>query len=169
MNEFQKYIERYLDLIPTENWQEELRITSAETLELYQQLTEEQADFAYAEGKWTLKEVLQHLIDAERIFIYRALRFSRNDQTEIAGWDEEGYGREYHLEEVSLKNLLEEFDQLRKSNILFFQNLKAVFFSRKGIANGNEISVETLGKLIVGHHLHHLNSVKERYLTPLQK
>lgn len=168
MTEFQKYIQRYLDLIQSENWLEELKNSADQTLELYQKLSEEQSNFAYAEGKWTLKELLQHLIDAERIFIYRALRFSRNDKTELSGWDEESYAKEYFLNQVSLKNLMEEFDFLRKSNIIFFRNLNEEIFSRKGVANGNEISVETLGKLIVGHNVHHLNIVKERYLIHLR-
>lgn len=169
MTEFQKYIQRYLDLIPSENWLEEMKISGGQTLDIYQQFREYQANFAYAEGKWTLKELLQHLTDAERIFIYRALRFSRNDQTQLAGWDEELYAKEYHLEQVCLKHLIEEFDFLRKSNILFFKNLKASVLLRKGIANGNEISVETLGKLIAGHNIHHLNIIKERYLPVLNK
>ena len=72
MTEFQKYIQRYLDLVPSEHWVEELKISGEKTLKIYSNLSEEQSDFAYAEGKWTLKELLQHLIDAERIFIYRA-------------------------------------------------------------------------------------------------
>ncbi|KIA88236.1 DinB family protein [Kaistella jeonii] len=165
MTEFQKYIQRYLDLIPSENWLEELKNSADQTLEIYMKLSEEESNFAYAEGKWTLKELLQHLIDAERIFIYRALRFSRNDQTELSGWDEELYAKEYFLDQVSLKNLMEEFDFLRKSNILFFRNLNQEILSRKGIANKNEISVETIGKLIVGHNIHHLNIIRERYLA----
>lgn len=167
MTEFDKYIQRYLDLIPGENWLEELKNSGTQTVEIYERLSEEQANFAYAEGKWTLKELLQHLIDAERIFIYRALRFSRNDQTELAGWDEELYGNEYQVGDVSLKNILDEFNSLRKSNVLFFRNLNPSFLTRKGIANGNEIPVETLGKLIVGHNIHHLNMIKERYLTKI--
>lgn len=167
MTEFQKYTQRYLDLIPTENWLEELKNVADQTLGIYMKLSEEQSNFAYAEGKWTLKELLQHLIDAERIFIYRALRFSRNDQTELAGWDEELYAKEYFLDQISLKNLLEEFDFLRRSNILFFGNLNQEILSRKGVANGNEISVETIGKLIVGHNIHHINIIEERYLPKL--
>lgn len=164
MNEFQKYIQRYLDLIPTENWMKELKNSGEKTLEIYSTLSEEQSNFAYAEGKWTLKELLQHLIDAERIFVYRALRFSRNDQTELSGWDEDLYAKEYVLEHVFLKTLVAEFDFLRKSNILFFGNLNQEILSRKGVANGNEISIETIGKLIIGHNIHHLNIIKERYL-----
>ena len=168
MTEFQKYIQRYLDLVPSEKWIEELKNSGEKTLEIYSNISEEQANFAYVEGKWTLKELLQHLIDAERIFVYRALRFSRNDQTELSGWNEELYAKEYFLEQVSLKTSLEEFDLLRKSNLLFFGNLNQEILSRKGVANGNEIAVETIGKLIVGHNIHHLNIITERYLPHLK-
>ena len=167
MTEFQKYIQRYLDLIPSENWFEEMKNSRNHTMEIYQKVSEDQSNFAYAEGKWSLKMLLQHLIDAERIFVYRALRFSRKDQTELAGWDEELYANECDLENVSLKNLISEFENLRKSTIHFFENLNQNLLSRTGIANKNEISVETIGKLIVGHNIHHLNIIKQRYLPNL--
>ncbi|WP_226065653.1 DinB family protein [Kaistella polysaccharea] len=167
MTEFQKYIQRYLDLIPSDNWLEEMKLSGNQTLEIYERLSEEESNFAYAEGKWSLKILLQHLIDAERIFDYRALRFARKDQAELAGWDEELYAKECDLENVSLKNLISEFDNLRKSTIHFFENLNQELLSQTGIANKNEISVETIGKLIVGHNIHHLNIIKERYLPIL--
>ena len=167
MSDFQKYIQRYLDLLPSEDWLKELKNSSDETLEIYNQFLSLQADFAYAEGKWSLKFLLQHLIDAERIFVYRALRFSRKDRTELAGWDEELYAREYNLENISLSSLIDEFKYLRASTISFFENLDQSLFTEAGVANQNEISVETLGKLIVGHNIHHLNIIKERYLPNL--
>ena len=165
MTDFQKYIQRYLDLLPTENWLEEMRISGKDTLDLYKNLSEEQSNFAYAEGKWSLKFLLQHLIDAERIFVYRALRFSRNDRTELAGWDEEEYAKTYSLDDTSLESLILEFEHLRKSTILFFEGLSEVVLAQTGIANHNEISVETIAKLVVGHNLHHLNIMRERYLS----
>ena len=163
MTDFQKYIQRYLDLIPSQNWTEEMKISGTKTLEIYDSLTPEQAEYAYAEGKWTLKELLQHLIDAERFFAYRALRFSRKDKTELAGWDEELYAKHYPKER-SLKSLMDEFESVRKSSLIFFENLNAEQLAESGVANGNEISVETLGKLVVGHNIHHLNIIRERYL-----
>lgn len=168
MNEFQKYIQRYLDLLPSENWIEELKNSAHQTLKIYNEISEKESNFAYAEGKWSVKTLLEHLIDAERIFLYRALRFSRNDKTELAGWDEEEFAKNYFLEEKSLKNLIEEFDYLRQSTIIFFENLHPSVLQNKGIANKNEISVETLGKLISGHNFHHLNIIRERYLSVLR-
>src|SRR6218665_2257039 len=91
MTEFEKYIQRYLNLIPSENWLEEMKIVCNQTLEIYQSLSEEQSNFAYAEGKWTLKTLLEHLTDVEKIFHYRALRFARKDTTDLAGFDENQY------------------------------------------------------------------------------
>ncbi len=167
MTDFQKYIQRYLDLIPSNDWLLELEISGRNVIELYSTFSEEQADFSYADGKWSLKVLLQHLIDAERIFVYRALRFSRNDQTELAGWDEEQYAQNYLLTEKSLEKLLEEFKHLRKSTVLFFTDLDRNLLLEKGIANKNELSVETIGQLIVGHTIHHINIIKERYLAQL--
>lgn len=163
MTDFQKYIQRYLDLIPSENWIDEMKISGVKTLEFFSSLTPEHSEYAYAKGKWTLKELLQHLIDAERIFAYRALRFARKDKTELPGWDEELYAKHYSKER-NLKGLIDEFDSVRRSSVLFFGNLNAEQFAETGVANGNEISVETLGKLIVGHNIHHLNIINERYL-----
>ena len=165
MTEFQKYIQRYLDLIPTENWLEEMKKTGKKTASLYSYLTEKQSDFAYVEGKWTLKELLQHLIDAERIFAYRAIRFARKDKTELPGWDEEAYAQHYFSSERSVQSLIDEFETVRKSSTLFFENLNEIQLSGTGIANGNEISVENIGKLIVGHNIHHLNIIEERYFS----
>lgn len=164
MTDFQKYIERYLNLIPSGKWLEEMVNSGEETHLFFSQLMPEQANFAYAPGKWTLKEVLQHLIDAEKIFAYRALRFSRQDKTVLPGWDEEAYGKTYDLSERPVAGIAEEYMAVRKSSLLFFQFLNAEQRAQTGIANGNEISVETLGKLIVGHNIHHMNVVKERYL-----
>ncbi|MBH1960388.1 MAG: DinB family protein [Flavobacteriia bacterium] len=163
MTDFQKYIQRYLDYIPSQNWIEEMRISGTQTLEIYDSLTPEQAEYAYAEGKWTLKELLQHLIDAERIFAYRALRFARKDKTELPGWDEELYAKHYPKER-SLSSLMDEFESVRKSSVIFFEHLNSQQLAESGVANGNEISVETLGKLVVGHNIHHLNIIRERYL-----
>ena len=165
MTDFQKYIQRYLDLIPSQNWTEEMKISGTKTLEIYDSLTPEQAEYAYAEGKWTLKELLQHLIDAERIFAYRALRFARQDKTELPGWDEEEYANHYFSAERSVESLTEEFETVRKSSVIFFENLNPQQLSETGIANGNEISVQTIGKLIIGHNIHHVNIMNERYLN----
>lgn len=167
MTDFQKYIQRYLDLIPSENWLEELKKTGEKTVEIYIQLSEEQSSFAYAEGKWTLKELLLHLSDTERVFQYRILAFLRGDQNELPGFDEELYANQSFANERSLSSLLEEYQLIRKSSKVLLESAQSSALQNVGTANGNQISAETVGKLIVGHNEHHLNIIRERYLPGL--
>ncbi len=165
MTEFQKYVQRYLDLIPSENLLEELKRTEEKTVGIYSKLSEEQSILAYAEGKWTLKELLLHLSDTERVFQYRILAFARGDKNELPGFDEENYSKNSYANERRLSSLLEEYQLVRKSSQILLETLNSSALKNTGIANGNEISVETIGKLIVGHNLHHLNIIGERYLS----
>lgn len=167
MTDFQKYIQRYLDLIPSENWLEELKKTGEQTVELYAQLSEEQSSFAYAEGKWTMKELLLHLSDTERVFQYRILAFLRSDQNELPGFDEELYASQSFANERTVSSLLEEYQLIRKSSQVLLEAAHLSALKNVGTANGNQISAETIGKLIVGHNVHHLNIIKERYLVEL--
>ena len=167
MTDFQKYIQRYLDLIPSENWLEELKLVGEKTVSLFSYLTEEQSKFAYAEGKWTLKEVLLHLSDTERVFQYRILAFARGEKSELPGFDEERYAANSFANERSLESLLEEYQLVRQSSQILLETLNPSVLNNIGKANENEISVETICKLIVGHNIHHLNVVEERYLPEL--
>ncbi|WP_027379729.1 DinB family protein [Chryseobacterium daeguense] len=167
MSDFQKYIQRYLDLIPAGDWLAELTHSGEKTAGIYSNLTEEQSMFAYAEGKWTLKELLLHLSDTERVFQYRILAFSRGDQNELPGFDEELYAANSFANERSLSSLLEEYKWVRKSSQILLQTMHPSALKNIGTANGNKIAVETIGKLIVGHNIHHLNVIEERYLSRL--
>lgn len=167
MTEFQKYIQRYLDLVPGENILQELKNSEQKTSDVYSKLDEVSSLFRYAENKWTLKEVLQHLIDCERIFQFRALSISRGDQQNFPGFDEELYAKNSSADERKLSELTDEYSTVRASSILLFKSFTPEMLSKKGFANGNEIAVETIIKLIVGHNLHHLNVIKERYLSEL--
>lgn len=168
MTDFEKYIQRYLDLIPSENWIQEMKNAANKTLEIYNNLSEEQGNFAYAEGKWSLKILLEHITDSEKIFNYRALRFARKDKTELSGFDEELFAENGIANQLSLGELMEEFQLNRLNSLVFFSKLTTEQLSQKGKTNGNEISVETLGKLIVGHNIHHLKIIEERYLPKLK-
>jgi hypothetical protein len=164
MTEFQKYIQRYLDQVPSENWMKEMAASGEKTIELYAGLTQEQSHFAYADGKWTLKELLLHLSDTERVFQYRALAFARKEKAGLPGFNENDYMENSFANERSLESLLEEYKLVRKSSQLFFETLNPSALKNTGNANGNEIAVETIGKLIVGHNYHHLKVIEERYL-----
>lgn len=168
MNAFQKYIQRYLDQIPSENWRAELETSGAKTMAFFSKLNDEDALFAYDEGKWSLKELLLHLIDTEKIFQYRALRFARKDQTELSGFDEDFLVANSFANERTLDGLLQEFEIGRKASLIFFKTLEKKTLANTGKANGHIISVETLGKLISGHNYHHLKIMEERYLPNIK-
>ncbi|UCA61612.1 DinB family protein [Chryseobacterium rhizoplanae] len=167
MTYFQKYIQRYLDQIPSGDWLKELKISQEKTVGIYSNLTEEQSKFAYAEGKWTLKELLLHLSDTERVFQYRILALARGDKNNLPGFDENEYAARSFANERSLESLLEEYKLVRKSSQILLETMNPIALQNIGTANGNEISAETIGKLIIGHNYHHLNIIEERYLSKL--
>ncbi len=145
-----------IDLL--ENGGTNLFRTHFETLELI-------GEKVYAEGKWTIKEIVQHLIDTERIFVNRALRFVRCDQTELPGYDHNAYVPVSNANKRTLESLLEEYEILRLSTFSFFKQLNLEELQRTGIANGNEISVLAIGFILIGHPTHHFNVIKERYFS----
>lgn len=167
MTDFQKYIQRYLDQIPSGDLLAELKISEDKTVGIYSNLTEEQSKFAYAEGKWTLKGLLLHLSDTERVFQYRILAFARGDKNNLPGFDENEYADQSFASERSLESLLEEYKLVRKSSQILLETMNPVALQNIGTANSHEISVETIGKLIIGHNYHHLNIIEERYLSKL--
>ena len=128
-------------------------------------IPKDKADYRYADGKWTVKEVLSHLLDSERIFAYRALRFARNDKTELAGYDENLYVPESNAANRSIESFIEEGIYIRKATIALFESFTEEMSKRTGSANGREISVRALGFIIPGHEIHHLGVIKERYLS----
>lgn len=121
-------------------------------------------DFAYAPGKWTIKQLIIHMIDAERIFAYRALRFGRNDSTELAGFEEDEYAANCMSELRSPESIINEYLAVRASTLALFESFNDEVMMRKGIANGKEFSVGLLGVVIAGHQMHHMSILKERYL-----
>lgn len=127
-------------------------------------LPEAKANFAYAAGKWTVKDVLQHLLDAERIFTYRALRFARKDTTMLPGFDEDMYAANANATQRSLQSLKEEFVAVRKATDLFFLSLQEDQLAQKGTANNYSTTVQALAFVVFGHLLHHKQILEERYL-----
>lgn len=121
-------------------------------------------DFAYAEGKWTLKQLVGHVIDTERIMTYRLLTIVRNDQVSLPGFDENEYVVNAHFQDRSLLDLATEFHYLRRANCSFYNSLNEIELSRSGVANGNQISAKALLYIIAGHVMHHRNIIEERYL-----
>jgi hypothetical protein len=124
----------------------------------------EKADYAYAPGKWTIKEMMGHIIDTERIFAYRMLSFARNEQAALPGFDENQYVEIAHFKDRSLFSLSEEFALLRKANLYLIKSLNEEELNRTGIASGKSISVRAMLYILAGHVIHHENVIKERYL-----
>jgi len=120
--------------------------------------------YRYAEGKWTINEIIQHIIDTERIFNYRALRFSRNDLTELVGFDQNYYVEQSNANERTFDSLLDELIILRKSTIHLYESFTSDALLVKGKSNSNFMSVRALGLITSGHLLHHLNVIKTKYL-----
>jgi hypothetical protein len=118
----------------------------------------------YAPDKWSIAEVLQHLVDCERIFQYRALRFARNDRTELPGFDENSYAQEAAANVRSITDVYEELLLVRRSTVALFRSFPDGNALRSGPANGRTITVRALGWTIAGHHLHHLRILEQRYL-----
>jgi hypothetical protein len=135
-----------------------------ETLALLS-LTDEQGDYRYAPDKWSIKEMLGHIIDTERVFSYRALCFARNDHTPLASFEQDDYVRYGDSADRRLSDLIEEFICVRRATVWLFRSLSAEAWLRRGIASGNPASVRAIAYIIAGHELHHRAILKEKYLT----
>lgn len=163
--EYNRYYETYVSLVPEEGIFPALENQITEIENLFAEIPEEKGGFAYDEGKWTVKELVGHLIDSEKIFAYRALRIARADKTPIEGYDQDGYIENARFNDSKLADLIEELTLLRRANIFFFKSLAEDDWTRTGTANNDEISVRALAFIITGHIRHHFNILKTRYLA----
>jgi uncharacterized damage-inducible protein DinB len=164
-NEYAGYYAPYVQSVSNEyTLIEELEISVHRLIKFVQNIPLDKFDYRYADGKWTIKDILQHLIDAERIFAYRALRFSRNDQTQLASFDEDEYVIEANANRRSIQDLLTELAVVRQSTLSLFRSFSQEELLRNGIASNNPMSVRALGFVIIGHQNHHQQIFEERYL-----
>jgi hypothetical protein len=163
--EYAEYYERYISLVEEDEIVAALENQHAELVRLFEQITEEKSHYAYGQDKWTIKEVIGHLIDGERIFSYRALRISRADQTALEGFEQDGYIENSNFNNTKLSDLATELLAVRRANIIFFKNLSAEAWLRTGTVSGNQVSVRALAYIIAGHITHHLKILGERYLA----
>jgi uncharacterized damage-inducible protein DinB len=161
--EYAPYTIAYISLVTTTDVIGLLEQLKESTYELFSDMSEEKAMYAYAEGKWTLKQVLGHMVDTERTFAYRAFAFSR-DNVELPGFDQDVYIANTDFNSRSIKDLANEFRATRESNIYMFKALTEEQLMRKGVASNNPVSVRALVYMVAGHELHHLNIIKEKYL-----
>jgi len=163
--EFSPYYKGYIGQVLEDDAVTALEAELNESLTFFRGIDDQVARKAYAEGKWTIREVLGHIVDTERIMAYRALRFGRNDPTDLPGFEQDDYIQGAAFNDIAMSDLLREFEHVRRANILMFRNLPAAAWLRTGTANGKQVSVRALAFIIAGHEKHHRKIVKERYLN----
>lgn len=162
-DEYDPFYQEYIELISSQNVLQALINQGQQIFTIIQKLTEEEASHRYAEGKWSVKEVLGHLIDTERIMAYRALCISRKESASLPGFDQDAYVANAEFGGRSLQNLSTEYDALRNANISLFNSFSEEQLLQKGTANEATVSVRALAYIIAGHERHHLNVLENRY------
>jgi hypothetical protein len=163
--EYAPYYDRYLSLVPGEDILSTLDQQRRETMLLLSGRDEEDGNFRYAPEKWSAKEVLGHVCDTERIFAYRALRISRADATPVEGFEQDDYVRNGPFAQRPLADLVEDFIAVRRATLSLLRNIDEAAWSRRGIANKNEVSVRALAYIIAGHELHHRRILEQKYFA----
>lgn len=164
-NEYAPYYGGYMNIVPDGDIVALLTQQMPATLALIRGLAEEQGSWRYAPEKWSIKELCGHIIDAERVFAYRALRFARGDQTPLPGFEQDDFIAHANFAARSLNDLADEYEAVRRATIALLGSLDDAAWQRSGIASENEMSVRALAYGIAGHELHHLKILRERYLT----
>lgn len=163
--EYAPYQEAYLSFVSDE-WSltEELEVSLAKFIDFVRDIPMDKYDYRYAEGKWDIKDIIQHVIDTERIFAYRALRIARGDKTPLPGFEENDFALTARAGRRHLQDLLTEFSLVRHSTINLFKSLREEDLKQLGTASGYTISARSIGFVIIGHQNHHIKIFKERYL-----
>jgi hypothetical protein len=163
-DEYAPFYAGYISLVPDGDVLGLLEEQRRDTLALLAELPEERGGHRYGPGKWSLKEVLGHVIDGERVFSYRALHFARGDRSPLPGMDQDPYVEAGRFGERSLADLIAEYDLVRRSTLALLRPLDAQAWGRRGVASGAEVTVRALAYIIAGHERHHLKILRERYL-----
>jgi hypothetical protein len=158
------YYGKYIDLVPEGDILTTLGRQLDDSLALFKSISESQADSRYAPDKWSIKEVVGHITDAERIFGYRALRFARNDQTPLSGFEQDDYVKNGGFGEQRFSDLVSQYEHVRRANIYLLRGLSDEAWARRGSSSGNVISVRALAYIIAGHELHHTEVIRTKYL-----
>lgn len=163
--EYSPYAIMYIKLLPDDGLiKKHLKGNFKTTKDFILSIPNEKLQYRYAEKKWTIKEILMHIMDDERIYAYRALRIARNDKTELPGFEQDDYVPYSRANERTLKNIFHEYATIRNATVSLFKSFDEAAFLRTGTANGHIVSVRALAYHIAGHELHHMNIIKERYL-----
>ena len=163
-NEYAPYFETYISYSRKLSIPDNFSTQMESCMAFFESVPTEKLDYRYQPEKWSVKDILLHLIDCERIFQYRALRISRSDKTPLPGFEENEYAVEANATSRTLESLLNEYKSVRKATFTLFETFSEEQFLKIGNASGKDISVRAIGYIILGHELHHINIIKERYL-----
>jgi len=167
--EYAPYYAKYIALVPGSDILGALETQRLQMIQLFAARSERDGNFRYAPDKWTVKEVLGHVADTERIFAYRILRIARADQTPIEGFEQDDYVRNAAFNKRPLAELAEEFALVRSATIALLRGIEKEAWLRRGIANKNEVSLRALAFVIAGHELHHRGILEERYFSAIPR
>ncbi len=167
--EYASFYEKYVALITGNDIVAVLEAQRLQMIQLFAARSERDGNFRYAPGKWTVKEVVGHVSDSERIFAYRAMRIARGDQTPLSGFEQDDYVKAGGFAERSLADLAEEFAHVRGATVALFRSLGKDAWTLRGVANKNEVSVRALAFITAGHELHHRRILDERYFPAIPR
>ncbi len=163
-SEYNEHYQAYVTLVPETDVVAAMERQVPESIRMLHGLPATLADYRYEAGKWTIREVIGHIIDTERIFGFRALAFARGEHAPIPGADENEYVRHAAFERYSIDDLVQEYEHLRRSHVSFFRHLAPEAWGRSGTANGLPVTVRALAYIILGHERHHLKIIRDRYI-----
>ena len=161
--EHHQYYQQYVNLVPDGDYLANLEAQGRENAKFLRGISEQKSTHRYAPDKWTIREVIGHLIDAERVFAYRALTFARGDVTKLPSFDENAWAKESNAADRPMKDLVAEFEAVRAATLAMFRGLTEELFARSGVASDNQVSVRALAYIIAGHERHHVKVLRERY------
>ena len=164
VNEYAPFYAGYIQALDNVELLEELEICVHDFIRFVQNIPMDKFDFRYAEGKWTIKDIIQHLIDVERVFSYRAMRIARNDTTPLPGFDENFYVANTNANNRSIQDLLSELALVRQSTLFLFKSFTPEQLAKIGTASDKQVSVRAIGFILIGHQKHHQEVFRERYL-----
>ena len=164
-SELSAYQKKYIDLVPDGDLNLILENNFQSALKLVSDLSNEKLNFRYASGKWCIPEIMIHICDCERIFVYRILCIARGDKTPLPGFDENNYAKNSNASERNFTEILNEFRSVRNATLSLLKSLNEKNILNKGISNSTEISVQQIAYMLAGHELHHLNVIKQKYLS----
>lgn len=162
--DYAAYAKSYIDLVTADDVNAATKLYQPKLLEFFKTLPKDKVSYRYAPGKWSLKQMLQHIIDAERIFSYRALTFARQDPNALPGFKESEYAENSHADQREWNDLLIEFSSVRTATDLLYNSFTDNDLQQRGVANNSPVTVNALCFISYGHILHHINIIKDRYI-----